>query len=145
MLTQGFIAGLVEIVGRNYVYTDPRRTEWYPTGFRSGGGDAEAVILPGTLLEFWKVLQACVSADKIVIVQAANTGLTEGSTPSGEYDRDVFIINTLRPFWEAAVKSKPCGRYASRPGEVAEAAGQAASFGDRLVLYRRLDCWRGLQ
>jgi D-lactate dehydrogenase len=96
MLTQGFIAGLVEIVGRNYVYTDPRRTEWYRTGFRSGGGDAEAVILPGTLLEFWKVLQACVSADKIVIVQAANTGLTEGSTPSGEYDRDVFIINTLR-------------------------------------------------
>ena len=93
---QRFIAGLVEIVGRNHVYTDPRRTEWYRTGFRSGEGDAEAVVLPGTLLEFWKVLQACVSAGKIVIMQAANTGLTEGSTPSGEYDRDVVIINTLR-------------------------------------------------
>jgi D-lactate dehydrogenase len=29
-------------------------------------------------------------------MQAANTGLTEGSTPSGEYDRDIVIINTLR-------------------------------------------------
>jgi D-lactate dehydrogenase len=96
MSRQRFIAGLVEIVGRSYVYTDPRRTEWYRTGFRSGGGEAEAVVLPGTLLEFWKVLQACVFAGKIVIMQAANTGLTEGSTPSGEYDRDVVIINTLR-------------------------------------------------
>jgi D-lactate dehydrogenase len=91
-----FTDDLIEIVGRSYVYTDPRRTEWYRTGFRSGGGEAEAVVLPGTLLELWKVLQACVSAGKIVIMQAANTGLTEGSTPSGEYDRDVVIINTLR-------------------------------------------------
>jgi D-lactate dehydrogenase len=44
----------------------------------------------------WKVLKVCVSAGKIVIMQAANTGLTEGSTPSGDYDRDVVIINTLR-------------------------------------------------
>jgi len=29
-------------------------------------------------------------------MQAANTGLTEGSTPSGEYDRDVVVVNTLR-------------------------------------------------
>jgi D-lactate dehydrogenase len=93
---QRFTDDLIEIVGRSYVYADPRRTEWYRTGFRSGGGEAEAVVLPGTLLELWKVLQACVSAGKIVIMQAANTGLTEGSTPSGEYDRDVVIINTLR-------------------------------------------------
>src|SRR6202030_4309245 len=33
----------------------------------------------------------------IVIVQAANTGLTGGSTPAGEdYGRDVVIISTLR-------------------------------------------------
>ncbi len=38
---------------------------------------------PGTLLEQWQVLQACVAADTIVIVEAANTGLTEGSTPNG--------------------------------------------------------------
>ena len=35
-------------------------------------------------------------ADKIVIMQAANTGLTEGSTPKGTYDRDVVLINTRR-------------------------------------------------
>lgn len=49
-----------------------------------------------TLVEQWRVLQACVAADKIVIMQAANTGLTEGSTPNGTYERDVVLINTYR-------------------------------------------------
>jgi D-lactate dehydrogenase (quinone) len=31
-----------------------------------------------------------------VILQAANTGLTEGSTPKGSYDREVVLINTRR-------------------------------------------------
>jgi D-lactate dehydrogenase (quinone) len=96
MAGKDFVAALVEIVGRGHVYTDPRLSEWYRTGFRSGEGEAEAVVLPGTLLELWNVLQACVTAGKIIIMQAANTGLTEGSTPSGSYDRDVVIINTLR-------------------------------------------------
>ena len=84
------------IVGRRHVLTDARATERFRRGFRSGQGDALAVIRPGTLLEQWKVLKACVAADKIVIMQAANTGLTEGSTPSGDYDRDVVLINTRR-------------------------------------------------
>lgn len=96
MAVEDFISALGQIVGRDHVYTDPLRLEWYRTGFRSGQGEAEAVVLPGTLLELWRVLQACVAADKIIIMQAANTGLTEGSTPSGGYDRDVVIINTLR-------------------------------------------------
>ena len=34
---------------------------------------------------------------KIIILQAANTGLTGGSTPDGDnYDRDIIIINTLK-------------------------------------------------
>src|SRR6516164_3919084 len=96
MAVEDFITALGQIVGRGHVYTDPLRLEWYRTGFRSGQGEAEAVVLPGTLLELWRVLQACVAADKIIIMQAANTGLSEGSTPSGGYDRDVVIINTLR-------------------------------------------------
>ena len=41
--------------------------------------------------------QACVEADVIVITQAANTGLTGGSTPDGnDYDRDIVIVNTMR-------------------------------------------------
>ncbi len=91
-----FITELIRIVGRRNVYTDPSRLERYRKGFRSGEGEAKAVVFPGTLLELWTVLRACVSAGKIVIMQAANTGLTEGSTPSGSYDRDVVIINTLR-------------------------------------------------
>lgn len=52
---------------------------------------------PRSLLELWRVLKACVTADKIILMQAANTGLTEGSTPNGnDYDRDVVIISTLR-------------------------------------------------
>ena len=43
------------------------------------------------------MLSACVAADKIILMQAANTGLTEGSTPNGnDYDRDIVIISTLR-------------------------------------------------
>ena len=35
--------------------------------------------------------------DVIVIMQAANTGLTGGSTPYGnDYDRPILIINTMR-------------------------------------------------
>ena len=56
-----------------------------------------AVVRPGTLLEQWKVLQAAVAAGRIVIMQAANTGLTGGSTPDGaNYDREIVLVNTLR-------------------------------------------------
>ncbi len=85
-----------DILGRRHVLTGLKATERFRRGFRSGEGEALCVLRPGTLLEQWKVLQACVEADKIVIMQAANTGLTEGSTPSGSYDRDVVLINTRR-------------------------------------------------
>jgi len=96
MEDQDFIASLIAIVGRKHVLTDPKRSERYRKGFRSGQGEAEAVVLPGTLLEQWRILKACVAANRIVIMQAANTGLTEGSTPNGSYDRNVVILNTLR-------------------------------------------------
>lgn len=90
------ITQLREICGRRHVLTGARRTRRFRKGFRSGEGEALAVVQPTTLLEQWQVLQACVAADKIVIMQAANTGLTEGSTPKGSYDRDVVLINTRR-------------------------------------------------
>gem|GEM_PF-5603130 len=44
----------------------------------------------------WHALQKIVAADCIVMMQAANTGLTGGSTPDGEdYDRPIVLINTL--------------------------------------------------
>ena len=84
------------IVGARHCLTDPRRTERFRKGFRSGEGEAAMVVIPGSLVEMWRVLQAVVAADRIVIMQAANTGLTEGSTPKGRYERDVVIVSTLR-------------------------------------------------
>lgn len=90
------ITTLTDIVGKDFILTDPRKTLFYRKGYRFGEGKAIAVVKPKTLLEYWKVLEACVKDDVIVISQSANTGLTGGSTPDGnDYDRDIVIINTL--------------------------------------------------
>ncbi|MFT7414435.1 MAG: D-lactate dehydrogenase [Methylophagaceae bacterium] len=92
-----FINQLRGVVGNNYTLTDNVKIQPYSQGFRFGGGDALAVIKPGTLLEIWQALQLCLKADAAIIMQAANTGLTGGSTPDGnEYDRPLVIINTMR-------------------------------------------------
>ncbi len=96
MPNQELLATLQKIVGRRYVLTDPKMTAPFRRGYRSGSGKALAVVRPGCLVEQWRALQACVAADKIIIMQAANTGLTEGSTPTIGYDRDVVIFNTRR-------------------------------------------------
>lgn len=84
------------IVGDKYCITDPKKTASYRKGFRFGGGEALGVVTPGTLVELWKVVKCCVENDVIMILQAANTGLTGGSTPYGDYDREVMIVNTVR-------------------------------------------------
>jgi D-lactate dehydrogenase len=96
MTNDELITHFRSIVGSRHVLTGERATERFRRGFRSGEGEALCVLQPGSLLEQWKVLQACVAADKIVIMQASNTGLTEGSTPKGGYDRDVVLINVSR-------------------------------------------------
>ncbi|OOF86165.1 D-lactate dehydrogenase [Rodentibacter ratti] len=91
------ISQLTKIVGTQYIITDPSKTESYCSGYRFGSGNAIAVVKPATLLEFWRVLKVCVEQDVIVINQAANTGLTGGSTPNGnDYDREIVIINAMR-------------------------------------------------
>lgn len=92
-----FIQRLRAIVGRSHVLTSPGATRRFRTGIRFGGGPVVAVVRPGSLLEQWRVLRTCVAANKIVIMQAANTGVTGGSTPDGgDYDRGVVLINTMR-------------------------------------------------
>ncbi|MCH7394113.1 D-lactate dehydrogenase [Acinetobacter dispersus] len=69
----------------------------YLKGFRIGKGEALAVVIPDSLLELWKILECCVKHNVIMILQAANTGVTGGSTPdSNNYDRDVLVISTLK-------------------------------------------------
>ncbi|MGB0480482.1 MAG: FAD-binding protein, partial [Flavobacteriaceae bacterium] len=94
---KSIIQNFSTIVGKKYVLTAQWDKQAYSKGWRYGEGEALAVVKPGTLLEIWDVLQVCVAADFIVIMQAANTGLTGGSTPFGnDYDRPIVIINTMR-------------------------------------------------
>lgn len=97
MTSTTFCQRLASIVGSKNIITNQQKNDFYRTGFRSGKGSALAVVFPLTLIQLWQVLKECVADNKIIIMQAANTGLTEGSTPSGDdYDREVIIINTTR-------------------------------------------------
>lgn len=88
---------LQTVVGKSNVITNPAKMTPYSKGFRFGAGEAMAVVRPATLLEIWQLLKACVEADVAIIMQAANTGLTGGSTPDGnDYDRPIVIISTMR-------------------------------------------------
>lgn len=91
-----FINELLAIVGRRYVHTGETTLARFRKGWRSGEGEVEVAVEPGSLVELWRVVQACVAHDRIIITQAANTGLTEGSMPKDDYDYPVVVINTLR-------------------------------------------------
>ena len=91
------INDLKAITGDKHILTAKWSKQQYSKGWRYGEGEALAVAKPGALLEIWQILQICVKADIIVIMQAANTGLTGGSTPDGnDYDRPIVIISTMR-------------------------------------------------
>lgn len=95
MTTASCLSELQAVVGEKHVLTSDGATRFYRTGIKIGGGSALAVVLPQTLLEMWRVLNVCVANDTIVIMQAANTGVTAGSTPMGDdYDRPIVIVNT---------------------------------------------------
>src|SRR5690606_41087298 len=88
---------LRQIVGRAHVLTAPRTTRRYTRGFRYGEGPVAAVVRPGSLVEMWRVLNAAIALGRAVILQAANTGLTGGSTPWGQdYDREIVLISVMR-------------------------------------------------
>ena len=91
------LAELIKVVGKRHVLTSPSATHQFRKGYRFGDGPALAVVRPGSLVEQWRILKICAAAQKIVIMQAANTGLTGGSTPDGDqYDRDIVIVSTTR-------------------------------------------------
>ena len=91
------INDLIKIVGIKNVLTSSWNKKPFTKGWRYGEGKALAVVRPGKLIDIWKIMQLCIKNDIIVIMQAANTGLTGGSTPKGiDYDRKILIINTLR-------------------------------------------------
>ncbi|WP_332718396.1 D-lactate dehydrogenase [Pelagibacterium mangrovi] len=96
-MTDALISTLRSIAGARHVLVGDRTTRRYRKGYRYGDGEVLAVVRPGTLVEQWRALKACVEAGVAIIVQAANTGLTGGSTPFGDgYDRPIVIINVMR-------------------------------------------------
>ncbi|MFC3217323.1 hypothetical protein [Comamonas sp. JC664] len=67
-------------VGPAHVLT-ATSTRRFRKGHRTGEGPVLAVVRPASLWEQWQVLEAAVAAGRIVIMQAANTGLTAGQRP----------------------------------------------------------------
>ena len=97
MKNSNVIKNFKTLIGEQNVLTSEWAKSPYSKGWRYGNGKALAVLKPGKLFEIWKILQICVQQDFIVIMQAANTGLTGGSTPNGnDYDREIIIISTMR-------------------------------------------------
>lgn len=91
------LAQLRTVVGSRHVLTGDKATRRFRRGYRFGEGLVLAVVRPGTLLELWRVLQAAVQGGAAIILQAANTGLTGGSTPDGDdYGRPIVLVSTLR-------------------------------------------------
>ncbi len=90
------------------------------------------------------MLKACVTADKIILMQAANTGLTEGSTPNGnDYDRDIVIISTLRldklhVLSARANKCWPILAPRSIHWKKPQTAGTRTALSDWIIVYRRI-------
>ncbi|MGQ8365713.1 D-lactate dehydrogenase [Glaciecola sp. 1036] len=94
--TAEILEKLETILGVDNVSADPKDNKHYRKGWRSGEGSALAVLFPKNLSSLWQAIKCCVAYDCIIIMQAANTGLTEGSTPNNnDYDRPVVVINTL--------------------------------------------------
>ncbi|MBF0658158.1 D-lactate dehydrogenase [Psychrobacter sp. NG25] len=88
------LADLVTVAGAPNVMTKPSQQQSYVQGAIEASADnVLAVVTPDSLVTLWRVINLCAAADTIIIAQAANTGLTGGSTPYGEYDRPLVVIS----------------------------------------------------
>ncbi|MGN6100087.1 MAG: D-lactate dehydrogenase [Devosia sp.] len=95
--TRILLDALKQAVGARNVLTGRAETRRYRRSFRGAEGEAVAVVRPTTLLELWRVVEACVANDAVIIMQASNTSLTNGATPDGDdYDRPVVVVSTSR-------------------------------------------------
>ncbi len=87
---------VIDIVGKkNFLINEKEKTP-YTSGWRTKPGECEFVVLPNSLSNMWAVLKLCVENNKYILMQAANTSLTGGSTPNGKYDQGLVIINTTK-------------------------------------------------
>ena len=89
------LTDLTAVVGHKSVLTKPSQQHAYIRGMVAYDSvpQALAVVVPQSLIALWRVINVCAAADAIIIAQAANTGLTGGSTPFGDYDRPVIVVS----------------------------------------------------
>jgi FAD/FMN-containing dehydrogenase len=84
MSAESLIANLRGVVGDQHCLTDPSLRASYETDWtRRFGGEALAVVRPGSTDEVARVLRACADARVGVGPQGGNTGLVGGSVPRG--------------------------------------------------------------
>ena len=96
-LLASLLTDLSAVVGATNVLTKPSQQQSYTQGAIASITDAvAAVVIPDSLVALWRVINLCAASDVIIVAQAANTGLTGGSTPYGEYDRAVVVISMQR-------------------------------------------------
>ena len=93
---RALLVALRNIAGPRHVLTGDRSVSAYTSGYRTGSGACLAVVRPSSLLELWRILKACIDHEAIIIMQAANTGLTGGSTPAKSYNRSVILVSVRR-------------------------------------------------
>ena len=90
------LAELRETLGERGVLAGPGPTRRFRTGYRVGAGSALAVVRPRSLVGLWRALNLCIRHGAVVIPQAANTGLTGGSTPWGDdYCAPVVVLQMM--------------------------------------------------
>jgi len=88
------LTALAAVVSTTNVLTKPSQQRSYVQGAIKAITDATiAVVIPHSLVALWRVINICATFDVIIIAQAANTGLTGGSTPNGDYDRPLVVIS----------------------------------------------------
>ena len=59
MQNRGWIREFQSILKSHQILTDKIAKSPYLKGFRVGKGEAVAVLIPDTLLEFWHILEQC--------------------------------------------------------------------------------------
>ncbi len=78
------MSALVDAVGESHVLTDPDVRAGYETDWTGRfGGEAAAVVRPGSTAEVAAVVRACAEHGAALVPQGGNTGLVGGSVPRG--------------------------------------------------------------
>ena len=92
-----FLERLADVVGPDQCLTDPALMESFTTDWGGRwGGEALAVVRPGSTAEVAAVVTACAQGGAPVIPQGGNTGLVGGSVPGDGSGPLPVILSTRR-------------------------------------------------